>query len=101
MSIDGRVIAVINLEKDSLNAFTEEDRRILEVLAEHVASAISRIEQLRVIRESKDDLLALHNHAHVLNELMNIEEVAKATLKILHTHLKCNLLSMRTSDGKS
>ena len=100
VSIDGRVIAVINLEKDSLNAFTEEDRRILEVLAEHVASAISRIEQLRVIRESKDDLLALHNHAHVLNELMNIEEVAKATLKILHTHLKCNLLSMRTSDGK-
>ena len=52
VKIDGRVAAVINLEKECLNAFSDGDRRIIEILGEQVASAISRIEQLRVIKAS-------------------------------------------------
>ena len=228
VKIDGRVVAVINLEEREPDSFSEEDKEIVEILAENIASAISRIKQHKVIRKSKealvkseerfkyildsapegvavniftkivyvnkhfanmmgytvDELLqknmvelhpekyqklikdrtrrralgedvppnydvelirkdgsiipveysisrivfegemasltfirdvsykrekqalqnkiaALHNHAHALNELRGLEEVAKTTLDILHTHLKCNLLSIRSSDGEN
>ncbi len=52
VKLDERVIAVINLERENLNAFSDEDQRIIEILGEQVASAISRIEQLKVIKAS-------------------------------------------------
>ncbi len=52
VKIGGKVVAVINLEKERLNAFSDEDRRIIEILGEHVASAISRIEHLKAIKVS-------------------------------------------------
>ncbi len=52
VKVGGVVVAVINLEKEGINAFTNEDRRICEVLSEHLASAIIRINQLKTIKES-------------------------------------------------
>lgn len=54
MKVDGRVVAVINLEKEGISAFSDEDKRIVEILSEHVASAISRIEQIKVIKASEE-----------------------------------------------
>ena len=226
--VGDRVVAVLNVESSRLGVYTDEDVKILEILSENVASAMSKIEQIRTIRESEealvkseerfkfildsapegvavnvltklvyvnrhladmmgytvDDLLnknmaelhpvkyqqlikdrtrkralgedvlnqyevelirkdgsiipveysvsrisyngemasltfirdvsqrkekqalqnrldALHKHAHELNELRSMEEVAKTTLEILHIHLNCNLLAIRSSDGEN
>jgi len=55
VKIGGKVIAVINLESEQPNAFTKEDKEIVEILSEHLASAISRIEQLKAIKASEEE----------------------------------------------
>jgi PAS domain S-box-containing protein len=46
------VVAVLNIENDTLDAFTESDQKLVEILAENLASALSRIK----IAEEKNDL---------------------------------------------
>jgi len=50
VKIDEKVVAVINLESREPNAFSEEDKRVLELLALHVSSAISRIRQVEILK---------------------------------------------------
>ena len=54
IKIDERVTAVINLQAEKENAFTDEDRKIVEVLSEHISSAMARIELLRRTKESEE-----------------------------------------------
>ena len=49
--IEGEVVAVIDVEGVETEAFSEEDRKILEILADHVASAIERIQSRRRLEE--------------------------------------------------
>jgi PAS domain S-box-containing protein len=51
--IDGKVDAVINLESEEVDAFTKQDMRLLEIFADHIASAISRLKEMRKLRESE------------------------------------------------
>jgi PAS domain S-box-containing protein len=54
IEIGGEVVAVINIESEKLNAFTEMDKKLVEIFAEHVASAMSRqryVEELKISRE--------------------------------------------------
>jgi len=41
--LNGETVAVLNVESLKLNDFTEEDRKLLETLAQHVAFAFNRI----------------------------------------------------------
>ena len=54
IKIDGRVTAVINLQAEKENAFNDEDRKIVEVLSEHISSAMARIELLKRTKESEE-----------------------------------------------
>lgn len=53
VKVDGEVVAVINLENERLNAFTDEDKKLLEILAEHVSSAIAWQKGVERLRESE------------------------------------------------
>jgi PAS domain S-box-containing protein len=58
--IDGRVIAVIDIESVELGAFDSNDQRLVEILANHIASAINRIysqQRLEELREKQHDEL--------------------------------------------
>ncbi len=52
--VDGEVVAVIDIESKEANFFTGSYRRFAEILAMHVASAISRLSQLDLLRESEE-----------------------------------------------
>ncbi len=54
ISVDDKVIAVINIESNRLNAFTDRDRRLLEVFAEHVASAVARLRHIKNLQASEE-----------------------------------------------
>jgi PAS domain S-box-containing protein len=45
-------VAVLNIENTRVDAFTEDDQMLLETLARHVASAISRLREKEALRES-------------------------------------------------
>ena len=49
--IDGKTQAALVLESDQLDAFTLDDKRLLEMLADHVAIAIQNVRQSELIRE--------------------------------------------------
>jgi PAS domain S-box-containing protein len=47
------VAAVLNAERESPDAFTAEDQKLLETLASHVGSAMGRLEKADALRESE------------------------------------------------
>lgn len=67
--IDGRAVGVLNVESPHIDAFTEQDRMLLEILAIHVANAISRIERV-------DELEGMV--AKRTSELVNAERMVAA-----------------------
>jgi len=54
--LDREAVVVLNVESKRLNAFTDEDLKLLETLGTHVASAISRLRREEALNES----LSLH-----------------------------------------
>jgi len=78
--VGGSVTAVINVESERLNAFTEEDRKLLEIFAEHIASTIRRLEEQAEQRRYEERLEALHRHASELVMAKDIGEMAESTL---------------------
>ncbi|MGD2201750.1 MAG: PAS domain S-box protein, partial [Candidatus Bathyarchaeota archaeon] len=59
VKIDGEVVAVINVESAKLAAFTNEDVRLLEIFAEHVALVLSRIKYTDNLRTSEKQYRSL------------------------------------------
>ncbi len=59
IKIDGTVNAVINLQVEKSNAFSEEDIKIVEIISEHISSAMKRIELLKRTNNSDETLSAL------------------------------------------
>jgi PAS domain S-box-containing protein len=41
--LDGETVAILNVESTHINAFTENDRKLFEIITTHVASALERI----------------------------------------------------------
>jgi len=66
---NGEVYAVLNIESKEIGAFSEDDQRLMETLAAHVGSAISRLRQIDSYRthaavfDSVSDSLMLINPA--------------------------------------
>jgi PAS domain S-box-containing protein len=50
--VNDQTIGVLNAESTRLNAFTEEDRQLLETLASHVSSAFNRLEREEALEQS-------------------------------------------------
>ncbi|MBD3207558.1 GAF domain-containing protein, partial [Candidatus Bathyarchaeota archaeon] len=74
------VIAVINIESDKPNAFSEQDKNILDILSEHMATNIERIKGLEYERIYEKRLGALHRHAVSLSDADTVEEIASLTV---------------------
>ena len=56
VKIDGKVVALINLEEPIVNAYMEEDLKLIEILAGHIASAISTITYKEVLQSNLEKL---------------------------------------------
>jgi len=59
--IQGEFVGVINIESERLDAFTLQDQQLVETLAMHVGSALSRLKQLatleRLVKEKTQEVL--------------------------------------------
>jgi PAS domain S-box-containing protein len=87
VKIDGKAAAIINVESEKLDAFNEEDRKLLEIFAEHVASAISRYREEAEHRRYEQSLEALHRHASELQLAGNVQQVCELTLDAMEQTL--------------
>jgi len=85
--IDQKVVAILGVESLDLNAFTEQDQKLLETLASHVASAIQRIRLLEERIQYEAKLEALHAHANILSNVTSIDKIADYTLDTMENTL--------------
>ncbi|NQT72289.1 MAG: PAS domain S-box protein, partial [Chloroflexi bacterium] len=74
--VSGKAVGLINIESKVLNAFSEEDQRLVETLASHVASAYSTIKY-------SERLGALHSFSLDLDRVGSVEGIAETTLRIV------------------
>ena len=49
--VDGEAAAILNVESTRLDAFTDEDQHLLETLAMHVSSALSRLRHVERLKD--------------------------------------------------
>ncbi|MEM3090509.1 MAG: PAS domain S-box protein [Candidatus Bathyarchaeia archaeon] len=73
MKMGNKVLGVLNVESKEIDAFKEEDKKLLEILASNVAIAISNLRR-------REKLSALNAYAHALNTAKNVEGVCTKTL---------------------
>ena len=72
--LNGETVAVLNLDSQNKNDFTEADRKLLETLAYHVAFAFSRIHTQALEERETEEKLERLNYA--LSVLDNAEKVS-------------------------
>ena len=103
IKVSGKPIGIINLESEKPNAFTENDQRLVETLASHIASAYTKIKY-------NERLSALHSFAFELDNAESVKDVVETSFRIMKEILgfqfssfqlleKEGLVSVGTSDS--
>jgi len=101
IKIDGETVVVINIESEKTNAFQEEDQRLMEIFAEHIASAIRRINERAEQRGYEERLEALHRHAIELSRTESMKEIGEITFHTIKSVLGFDLGSFMVVEGDS
>jgi len=76
VKIKDKVLGVLNVESERLEAFDEKDRELLETLASHTAIAISNLKR-------REKLSTLNIYGRDLNRAESLEDIHKVTLKAM------------------
>ncbi|MCS7115149.1 MAG: GAF domain-containing protein [Nitrososphaerota archaeon] len=92
MKVGNKVLGVLNVESRRLAAFNEEDRKLLEILASHAATAISNLKRQR-------GLAAIHAYGRNLIKARNTEEICILTLEAMQKLLGFKHVSFLIVDG--
>ena len=92
--VSGKAIGVINLESEVLNAYSENDQRLVETLASHIANAYSRIQY-------NERLSVLRSFAFELGTVESEGEVIETTFRILTEVLKFQFSSFQLLKDQS
>lgn len=83
IKVAGKTVAVINLEDRRPNAYTEEDRRLIEIYSQHVASALQRITHQAREKRINARLRALNRNAGSLSKAKILNQVYDHAISIL------------------
>ncbi|MGQ9679854.1 MAG: GAF domain-containing protein [Candidatus Bathyarchaeia archaeon] len=94
VKIEEKVIAVINAEHQKVGAFTENDKKLLEILAMNVSSSIQQLKSRNIEKMKCRRLEALLKHAIELEKSENLKEIADATINIIHNTLGLGVVSL-------
>lgn len=77
--VEGKAIAVLNVEVNVEGALNEADARLLETLALHAATAVTRIRQQEAERRYGHRLEILNRHASALEEVEDFQAAMRLT----------------------
>ena len=93
IKIGDKVIGVLNVESKKIAAFDEEDKKLLETLASHAATAINNLKR-------QEMLSALNEYGRNLNTTDNLEEICKLTLDAMEKILGFEFATFFIVEGK-
>jgi len=85
VKLGSKVLGVLNVESDRLAAFDEEDKELLEILASHIAIALSNLrrrEQLRKLSKRLEHLMKSSTEImHIIDMHQRLKVIAEAIQK--------------------
>ena len=93
IKLGNKVLGVLNVEKDRLAAFDQNDIELLEILASHTAIAISNLRR-------QEKLSALNIYGRSLNRAENMEEIYALTLNAMEKTLGFKFVDVFLVEGK-
>ncbi|MGD0805047.1 MAG: GAF domain-containing protein [Candidatus Bathyarchaeia archaeon] len=93
------LLGVLNAESLELNAFGEDEKTLMEALADEAGSAIKRIRSMELGETYKIKLEALSSHTSKLAKCLDLEEVAKITLETIQQVLGAEYGSFGLVEG--
>jgi len=79
--VNDEVFSIIIVRSDSENAFTESDKKLIEILAEHIASSIAVITEREKLNQSLNDLENMNQELNIYNYAVSHD--LKAPLQII------------------
>ena len=97
---DGKPIGVLDLQSDRLNAFTDDDKSILEALADNIASAIHNADLFRTERWRRQVADSLREVAGLLSADAGVDDVLDSVLRELERNLPCDISAAWLLEGE-
>lgn len=97
---DNRVVGILDLQSDRVNAFSEEDVFLCEALADNIAVAIRNADLYRTERWRRRVAEGLREVAGLLSAEVSLEEVLDAILTELERNLPCDVSAIWLLDGE-
>lgn len=98
---DNKPIGVLDLQSNHGNAFSDEDRFILEALADNIAAAIHNAELFRTERWRRQVADSLREVAGLLSADVGVDDVLDSVLRELELNLPCDVSAAWLLDGES
>ena len=96
-----RVIGVLDLQSDTRDAFTDDDRFLCEALADNVAVAIHNADLYRTERWRRQVADSLREVAGLISSEVRLEDVLDSVLRELERNLPCDVSAVWLLEGES
>ncbi len=94
------LIGVFNLEDRRKNAFTEDDLKIIQILADNVAIAIRNAKLLENLRNTNENLSLLYKTSNIINSTLDLDSVFNIIVDIFVKKLNYDNFSILLAEGK-
>lgn len=86
--VEDRILGVIDIQSDRLNAFGETDILVLRVLANNIAAAVENARLYGDVRQRVEQLAIVTDINKAISSILELDQLFKEFIYILHERLK-------------
>lgn len=98
MVVRGRLVGVIDLQATRLNAYREQDRSLLQLIASRVAVSIDNARLYRRLDRQNRTLRTLANVSQEFSSILDLDELLGKIARIMHTLVAFDAFSILLVD---
>jgi len=91
LTYDGKVVGILDIQSDKVNAFTEDDRIIFEAVADNIATAIHNVDLYRSEQWRRQVADSLREVAGLISADASVDDVLEAILSELDRNLPVDI----------
>ena len=100
IEIGDALLGVLNLESTQVKAFTDEDRHLLEALADQLAVAISNLERRERLEEFQARLYGVYSLSERLAQIEDFDDLCHQAVDLIHENFPYDYVVLLTLEGE-
>jgi phosphoserine phosphatase RsbU/P len=100
MLVRGKLVGVIDLQSTRLNAFTEQDRALLTLIATRVGTSIDNARLYRRVERQNRTLRVLAHLSQEFSSILDIDELLTKIASTVHALISFDAFSVFLVDGE-